>query len=85
MYVHSFSHLPYRWEQRVNDRGRMYCVDHNTRTTSWHQPTAESVRNYQEWRGRDLSDQRHRHQQRFLLVRSVVAFLLIFTNHVLLD
>ena len=62
---------PNRWEQKVDDRGRTYYVDHNTRTTSWHRPTAESVRNYQEWGGRDLSDQRHRHQQRFLLVRSV--------------
>ena len=66
-----------RWEQRVDDRGRTYYVDHNTRTTSWHRPTAESVRNYQEWRGRDLSDQRHRHQQRFLLVRSVLMLILI--------
>ena len=55
----------------MDDRGRTYYVDHNTRTTSWHRPTAESVRNYQEWRGRDLSDQQHRLQQRFLLVRVV--------------
>ena len=75
------SHVPYRWEQRTDERGRTYYVDHNTRTTSWHRPTPESVRNYQEWRDRDLSDQRHRHQQRFLLVRSVVAFLLISTDN----
>lgn len=53
----------------MDDRGRTYYVDHNTRTTSWHRPTVESVRNFQEWRGRNLSEQRQRHQQRFLLVR----------------
>ena len=76
-----FSHVPYRWEIRKDEHGRTYYIDHNTCTTSWHRPIPESVRNYQEWRDRDLSDQRHRHQQRFLLVRSVVAFLLISTDN----
>ena len=60
---------PNRWEERKDDCGRVFYVDHNTQTTSLHKPTAESV--YKEWMGRDLSDQRYRHQQRFLPVRSV--------------
>uniref|UniRef100_A0A8C7SIE5 E3 ubiquitin-protein ligase n=1 Tax=Oncorhynchus mykiss TaxID=8022 RepID=A0A8C7SIE5_ONCMY len=31
------------WERRVDDRGRIYYVDHNTRTTTWQRPTMESV------------------------------------------
>jgi E3 ubiquitin-protein ligase NEDD4 len=30
--------LPYGWERRVADYGRIYYVDHNTRTTSWKYP-----------------------------------------------
>lgn len=36
------------WERRVDDRGRVYYVDHNTRTTTW-RPTMESVRNFEQW------------------------------------
>jgi len=61
----------------VDDRGRTYYLDHNTQTTSWHRPTAESLQNYQVWRGRDLSGQQHRHQQRLLVVRPSLAFVLI--------
>ncbi|KAI5611183.1 NEDD4-like E3 ubiquitin-protein ligase WWP2 isoform X4, partial [Silurus asotus] len=37
------------WEKRVDQRGRFYYVDHNTRTTTWQRPTAESVRNFEQW------------------------------------
>jgi hypothetical protein len=30
--------LPSGWEWREDDRGRLYYVDHNTRTTSWIRP-----------------------------------------------
>uniref|UniRef100_A0A8C7SPY2 E3 ubiquitin-protein ligase n=1 Tax=Oncorhynchus mykiss TaxID=8022 RepID=A0A8C7SPY2_ONCMY len=36
-------HIAYCWERRVDDRGRIYYVDHNTRTTTWQRPTMESV------------------------------------------
>lgn len=29
--------------------GRIYYVDHFTRTTTWQRPTLESVRNYEQW------------------------------------
>uniref|UniRef100_A0A6Q2Z4R8 E3 ubiquitin-protein ligase n=1 Tax=Esox lucius TaxID=8010 RepID=A0A6Q2Z4R8_ESOLU len=32
-----------------DDRGRIYYVDHNTRTTTWQRPTMESVRNFEAW------------------------------------
>ncbi len=38
-----------RWERRVDPMGRVYYVDHITRTTTWQRPTQESVRNYEEW------------------------------------
>uniref|UniRef100_A0A8D3CMJ0 E3 ubiquitin-protein ligase n=1 Tax=Scophthalmus maximus TaxID=52904 RepID=A0A8D3CMJ0_SCOMX len=38
-----------KWERRVDPMGRVYYVDHMTRTTTWQRPTQESVRNYEEW------------------------------------
>lgn len=29
--------------------GRVYFVDHITRTTTWQRPTVETVRNYEQW------------------------------------
>lgn len=34
-----FGPLPSGWERRVDNLGRTYFVDHNTRTTTWHRPT----------------------------------------------
>ncbi|KAJ3342352.1 hypothetical protein HDU93_002468 [Gonapodya sp. JEL0774] len=34
--------LPTGWERREDGQGRTYYVDHNTRTTSWHRPSAPS-------------------------------------------
>uniref|UniRef100_A0A8C9T885 E3 ubiquitin-protein ligase n=1 Tax=Scleropages formosus TaxID=113540 RepID=A0A8C9T885_SCLFO len=56
------------WEKRVDQRGRFYYVDHNTRTTTWQRPTAESVRNYQQWQSQrsQLQGAMHQFSQRFL-------------------
>jgi hypothetical protein len=35
-------YLPFGWEKRMLANGRIYYVDHNTRTTSWRSPTAIS-------------------------------------------
>ncbi|TKS74070.1 NEDD4-like E3 ubiquitin-protein ligase WWP2 [Collichthys lucidus] len=73
-----------RWEKRVDQRGRYYYVDHNTRTTTWQRPTAESVRNYQQWQSQrsQLQGAMHQFSQRFLyqhlwllLVAVVIAAL----------
>ncbi|XP_051807759.1 NEDD4-like E3 ubiquitin-protein ligase WWP2 isoform X3 [Acanthochromis polyacanthus] len=60
--------LPAGWEKRVDQRGRFYYVDHNTRTTTWQRPTAESVRNYQQWQSQrsQLQGAMHQFSQRFL-------------------
>ncbi|XP_029697059.1 NEDD4-like E3 ubiquitin-protein ligase WWP2 isoform X2 [Takifugu rubripes] len=60
--------LPAGWEKRVDQRGRYYYVDHNTRTTTWQRPTAESVRNYQQWQSQrsQLQGAMHQFSQRFL-------------------
>uniref|UniRef100_A0A3B4GB62 E3 ubiquitin-protein ligase n=1 Tax=Pundamilia nyererei TaxID=303518 RepID=A0A3B4GB62_9CICH len=39
----------FSWERRVDQMGRVYFVDHMTRTTTWQRPTVESVRNYEQW------------------------------------
>jgi hypothetical protein len=31
-------HLPYRWEEKVTDKGRKYYVDHNNKKTHWELP-----------------------------------------------
>ena len=60
----------FRWERRTDSRGRTYYVDHNTRTTTWQRPTAETVRNYENWQMQNralLNTERQNFQQRFLL------------------
>lgn len=39
----------FSWERRVDQMGRVYFVDHITRTTTWQRPTVETVRNYEQW------------------------------------
>lgn len=50
---YTVSHVPLcpvcRWERRVDPMGRVYFVDHITRTTTWQRPTMETVRNYEQW------------------------------------
>ncbi|KAG2112309.1 uncharacterized protein F5147DRAFT_684598, partial [Suillus discolor] len=38
----NISHLPSGWEMRHTSTGRMYFVDHNTRTTTWDDPRFSS-------------------------------------------
>lgn len=63
------------WERRVDDRGRIYYVDHNTRTTTWQRPTMESVRNFEQWQSQrsQLQGAMHQFNQRYLY--SVRQFL----------
>ena len=43
-----------RWEMRRDPRGRVYYVDHNTRTTTWQRPTADMLEAHEQWQsGRD--------------------------------
>ncbi len=37
--------LPSGWERRSDPLGRTYYVDHNTRTTTWHRPSASQAVN----------------------------------------
>lgn len=37
------------WERRVDSRGRVYYVDHNTRTTTWQRPNTDMLNNYSAW------------------------------------
>ncbi|KAE8608610.1 hypothetical protein XENTR_v10011546 [Xenopus tropicalis] len=67
--------LPPGWEKRVDNRGRFYYVDHNTRTTTWQRPTAEYVRNYEQWQSQRNQMQGAMQQlsQRFLYQPSSAA------------
>ncbi|KAJ2315603.1 NEDD4 E3 ubiquitin-protein ligase [Coemansia sp. RSA 2704] len=56
------SGLPTGWEQRVDHLGRMYYVDHNTRTTTWHRPTEPSGASATE----PTDTERQRHMSRTL-------------------
>uniref|UniRef100_A0A7N8XX79 E3 ubiquitin-protein ligase n=1 Tax=Mastacembelus armatus TaxID=205130 RepID=A0A7N8XX79_9TELE len=44
-----FNYKSENWERRVDQMGRVYFVDHMTRTTTWQRPTMETVRNYEQW------------------------------------
>lgn len=67
-YHHLVSRPPTSWERRVDDRGRIYYVDHNTRTTTWQRPTMESVRNFEQWQSQrsQLQGAMHQFNQRYL-------------------
>lgn len=30
--------LPVGWEERIDEHGRVYYIDHNTQTTTWNKP-----------------------------------------------
>ncbi|XP_045310529.1 NEDD4-like E3 ubiquitin-protein ligase WWP1 isoform X4 [Leopardus geoffroyi] len=67
--------LPSGWERRVDDRGRVYYVDHNTRTTTWQRPTMESVRNFEQWQSQrnQLQGAMQQFNQRYLYSASMLA------------
>ncbi|KAG8012882.1 NEDD4-like E3 ubiquitin-protein ligase WWP2 [Nibea albiflora] len=67
----------------VDQRGRYYYVDHNTRTTTWQRPTAESVRNYQQWQSQrsQLQGAMHQFSQRFLYQKRQDNGRVYFVNH----
>lgn len=61
----------------MDDRGRIYYVDHNTRTTTWQRPTMESVRNFEQWQSQrsQLQGAMHQFNQRYLYsVRHHLSF-----------
>uniref|UniRef100_A0AAR2KLR7 HECT-type E3 ubiquitin transferase n=1 Tax=Pygocentrus nattereri TaxID=42514 RepID=A0AAR2KLR7_PYGNA len=55
-------------ERRLDPMGRVYYVDHISRSTTWQRPTAESVRNYEEWQNQrsQLQGAMHQFNQRFI-------------------
>ncbi|KAJ2779525.1 hypothetical protein H4R18_003961 [Coemansia javaensis] len=58
--------LPQGWEQRIDHLGRVYFVDHNTRTTTWRRPGAPPV-------AEPTSGERQRHMSRTLPDSSAAA------------
>jgi NEDD4-like E3 ubiquitin-protein ligase WWP1 len=52
--------LHYRWERRCDPHGRVYYVDHNTRTTTWQRPSEQMIthlQHFREWRQNRNIDQ----------------------------
>ena len=69
--------LPAGWEQRTDNRGRVYYVDHNTRTTSWARPTAAGMaeqRRFDASRLANLSAQQAAFAQRTVAADTTRAF-----------
>lgn len=68
--------LFYSWERRVDDRGRVYYVDHNTRTTTWQRPTMESVRNFEQWQSQrnQLQGAMQQFNQRYLYSVNILNY-----------
>eukprot|EP00730_Choanoeca_flexa_P005425 TRINITY_DN11938_c6_g1_i8.p1 TRINITY_DN11938_c6_g1~~TRINITY_DN11938_c6_g1_i8.p1 ORF type:complete len:787 (+),score=232.03 TRINITY_DN11938_c6_g1_i8:235-2595(+) len=58
-----YGQLPEGWEVRTDARGRMYYVDHNTRSTTWQRPNTQMLaqqRQYNQERvNRDLAARAH--------------------------
>lgn len=61
--------LPPGWERRLDPMGRVYFVDHISRTTTWQRPTMETVRNYEQWQQQrsQLQGAMQQFNQRFML------------------
>jgi E3 ubiquitin-protein ligase NEDD4 len=59
--------LPQGWERREDHLGRTYYVDHNTRQTTWHRPSANvSESNQRAAMSAQMDVERNRHQARML-------------------
>uniref|UniRef100_A0AAQ4P1I3 E3 ubiquitin-protein ligase n=1 Tax=Gasterosteus aculeatus aculeatus TaxID=481459 RepID=A0AAQ4P1I3_GASAC len=63
------------WERRVDQVGRVYFVDHMTRTTTWQRPTMETVRNYEQWQHQrsQLQGAMQQFNQRFIFGQDPVS------------
>lgn len=57
--------LPHGWESRRDQRGRVYYVDHNTRTTTWQRPTLDMIAAHEQWNS-NRSQAMSQWEQRFL-------------------
>lgn len=51
---------------RRDPRGRVYYVDHNTRTTTWQRPTADMLEAHELWQS-NRDQAMHQWEQRYLL------------------
>jgi E3 ubiquitin-protein ligase NEDD4 len=59
--------LPQGWERREDHLGRTYYVDHNTRQTTWHRPSATMTESAQRVQMEAQTNaERQRHQNRML-------------------
>ncbi|EIW60741.1 HECT-domain-containing protein [Trametes versicolor FP-101664 SS1] len=57
--------LPTGWERRIDPLGRTYYVDHNTRSTTWHRPSASQSVNTHAQDG-ETNAARNQHNRRIL-------------------
>uniref|UniRef100_A0A672PK52 E3 ubiquitin-protein ligase n=1 Tax=Sinocyclocheilus grahami TaxID=75366 RepID=A0A672PK52_SINGR len=70
IFIFFISHLLISvWERRVDPMSRVYFVDHISRTTTWQQPTMETVRNYEQWQHQrsQLQGAMQQFNQRFII------------------
>ncbi|SAM01374.1 hypothetical protein [Absidia glauca] len=70
--------LPPGWEQREDQLGRLYYVDHNTRTTTWKRPSTATT---QEDEQQVTELERRRHNARGLPEASTVSLALPDNNN----
>lgn len=70
----------FSWERRVDQMGRVYYVDHITRTTTWQRPTMETVRNYEQWQHQrnQLQGAMQQFNQRFIFGVSLLFSIFFF-------
>ncbi|KAG6848948.1 hypothetical protein H0H93_012553 [Arthromyces matolae] len=67
--------LPPGWERRIDDRGRSYYVDHNTRSTSWISPNSPRSLAWSQSSKSDSSDAAHELEDREKAVKGKEASL----------
>jgi E3 ubiquitin-protein ligase NEDD4 len=62
-----FGPLAPNWERRVDHQGRVYYVDHNTRTTTWNRPGLTNTEAVRDTQAQTLEMERRQHEHRSLL------------------
>lgn len=63
--VDQYGPLPPGWERRMDPLGRMYYVDHNTRTTTWNRPSPSAAVNHSA-QDNETNAARNQHNRRIL-------------------
>ena len=74
--------LPSGWEQMATPDGRVFYIDHNTRTTTWNHPNRAQENRAQENRAQENRAQENRTQENLAQIRNRLQQLRNITQNI---